>query len=46
MRQKKNVNPIYMSKKDIETMVCEGMYIGSHTYNHNFLNSVDNLTDD
>ena len=36
-------NELYMSKKDIETMVCEGMYIGSHTYNHYFLNSVDKL---
>ena len=37
-------NELYMSKKDIETMVSEGMYIGSHTYNHYFLNSVDKLT--
>ena len=24
-------------------MLSEGMYIGSHTYNHYFLNSVDKL---
>jgi peptidoglycan/xylan/chitin deacetylase (PgdA/CDA1 family) len=25
-------------------MVCEGMYIASHTYSHYFLNSLDKLT--
>ena len=37
-------NELYMSKKDIETMVSEGMYIGSHTYNHYWLDSVDYFT--
>ena len=33
-------NEIYMSIKDLEQLVSEGMYIGNHSYNHYWLNSV------
>jgi len=32
---------LYMSEDDIKTLVSEGMYVGSHTYNHFWLNSIN-----
>ena len=32
---------LYMSEADIKKLISEGMYVGSHTYNHYWLNSID-----
>lgn len=32
---------LYMSKNDIKVLISEGMYIGSHTYDHPWLNTLE-----
>ena len=32
---------LYMSEADIKNLIAEGMYVGSHSYSHCWLNSID-----
>lgn len=32
---------LYMSINEVKELISEGMYVGSHTYNHYWLNSID-----
>ncbi len=32
---------LYMSLNEVKELISEGMYVGSHTYNHYWLNSID-----
>ena len=31
---------LYMNKNDIKDLLADGMYVGSHTYNHYWLNTL------
>ena len=32
---------LYMSVDDVKVLLSEGMFVGSHTYNHNWLTAID-----
>jgi len=33
-------NDLYMSENDVKSLLSEDMFLGSHTYNHFWLNSL------
>lgn len=35
---------LYMTKEDLQELIRAGMYVGSHTYHHFWLNAVDAIT--